>query len=407
MDLSKQSLIGPHFYGALFIFKIYSNIYLLSKNKASYMKTKILVVSILTLFISSKLVYSQKTNQSGAVRVVVAGTSHGHSGWILDKAKSEEMEIVGIYEPDKALAKKHSIKYHLDPALFYTDLNTVLDLKKPEAVLAFGSIKEHLYVTQVAAPKGIHIMVEKPLGATLEDALIMKSIADKHKVMLLTNFETSWYPSTYETFRMIKDSNYVGQIRKVVFHHGHQGPREIGVGDEFFNWLTDPVKNGGGAIVDFGCYGANLITYLMKGQLPVSVTAVTNQFKPGLYPHVDDDATIVLNYPKTQAIIQASWNWTFSRKDMEVYGDSAYIVAVNANKMRLRNKESLPEYEKWVTEKDIHVYTNPFSYLHAVLRGKEKVEPFGLYSLENNLMVNKILEAAKQSAATGKTVLMH
>jgi len=371
------------------------------------MKTKILVVSILTLFISSKLVYSQKTNQSGAVRVVVAGTSHGHSGWILDKAKSEEMEIVGIYEPDKALAKKHAIKYHLDPALFYTDLNTVLDLKKPEAVLAFGSIKEHLYVTQVAAPKGIHIMVEKPLGATLEDALIMKSITDKHKVMLLTNFETSWYPSTYETFRMIKDSNYVGQIRKVVFHHGHQGPREIGVGDEFFNWLTDPVKNGGGAIVDFGCYGANLITYLMNGQLPVSVTAVTNQFKPGIYPHVDDDATIVLNYPKTQAIIQASWNWTFSRKDMEVYGDSAYIVAVNANKMRLRNKESLPEYEKWVTEKDIHVYTNPFSYLHAVLRGKEKVEPFGLYSLENNLMVNKILEAAKQSAATGKTVLMH
>lgn len=371
------------------------------------MKTKILVVSILTLFISSKLVYAQKTNQSGAVRVVVAGTSHGHSAWILDKAKSEEMEIVGIYEPDKLLAEKNAKKYHLNPALFYQDLDKVLELKKPEAVLAFGSIKEHLYVTQVAAPKGIHIMVEKPLGATLEDALIMKSIADKHKVMLLTNFETSWYPSTYATFRLIRDSNYVGQIRKVVFHHGHQGPREIGVGDEFFNWLTDPVKNGGGAIVDFGCYGANLITYLMKGQLPVSVTAVTNQFKPGLYPRVDDDATIVLNYPNTQAIIQASWNWTFSRKDMEVYGDSAYIVAVNANKMRLRNKESLPEYEKWVTEKDIHVYTNPFSYLHAVLRGKEKVEPFGLYSLDNNVMVNKILEAAKQSAATGKTVLMH
>ena len=359
------------------------------------------------LLITSKQIFSQNHHPAGAVRVVVAGTSHGHSAWILNKAKSEEMEIVGIYEPDKELAEKNAIKYHLDPALFYTDLNKVLDIKKPEAVLAFGSIQEHLYVTQVAAPKGIHIMVEKPLGATLEDALIMKSIADKHKVMLLTNFETSWYPSTYETFRLIKDNNYVGQIRKVVFHHGHQGPREIGVGDEFFNWLTDPVKNGGGAIVDFGCYGANLITYLMKGQLPVSVTAVTNQFKPGLYPRVDDDATIVLNYPKTQAIIQASWNWTFSRKDMEVYGDSAYIVAVNANKMRLRNKESLPEYEKWVTEKDIHVYTNPFSYLHAVLRGKEKVEPFGLYSLENNLMVNKILEAAKQSAATGKTVLMH
>jgi predicted dehydrogenase len=371
------------------------------------MKNVFLVLSMLTLLFSSKKVLSQKNNHSGAVRVVVAGTSHGHAAWILDKAKSDEMEIVGIYEPDKKLAEKNALKYHLDPALFFNDLDKVLELKKPEAVLAFGSIKEHLFVVQVAAPKGIHIMVEKPLAVNLKDAEQMKSIADKNKVLLLTNFETSWYPSTYETFRLIKDSNYVGQIRKVVFHHGHQGPKEIGVGDEFFNWLTDPIKNGGGAIVDFGCYGANLITYLMNGQLPISVTAVTNQFKPGIYPHVDDDATIILNYPKTQAIIQASWNWTFSRKDMEVYGDSAYIVAVNANKMRLRNKESLPEYEKWVTEKDIHVYTNPFSYLHAVLRGKERVEPFGLYSLENNLIVDKILDAAKLSATTGKTVMMH
>jgi predicted dehydrogenase len=371
------------------------------------MKNVFLVLSMLTLLFSSKKVLSQKNNHSGAVRVVVAGTSHGHAAWILDKAKSDEMEIVGIYEPDKKLAEKNALKYHLDPALFFNDLDKVLELKKPEAVLAFGSIKEHLFVVQVAAPKGIHIMVEKPLAVNLNDAEQMKSIAVKNKVLLLTNFETSWYPSTYETFRLIKDSNYVGQIRKVVFHHGHQGPKEIGVGNEFFNWLTDPIKNGGGAIVDFGCYGANLITYLMNGQLPISVTAVTNQFKPGIYPHVDDDATIILNYPKTQAIIQASWNWTFSRKDMEVYGDSAYIVAVNANKMRLRNKESLPEYEKWVTEKDIHVYTNPFSYLHAVLRGKERVEPFGLYSLENNLIVDKILDAAKISATTGKTVMMH
>ena len=63
-----------------------------------------------------------------------------------------------------------------------------------------------------------------------------------------------------------------------------------------------------------------------------------------------------------------------------------------------------PEQEKTVTEKDISVYTNPFSYLYAVLRGKEKLEPFGLYTLENNVMVNRILEAAKVSASSGKTV---
>jgi predicted dehydrogenase len=246
--------------------------------------------------------------------------------------------------------------------------------------------------------------VEKPLAANLNDALKMQQLAKEHRVMLLTNYETSWYPSTAESFRLVRDSNFVGQIRKVVFHHGHQGPKEIGVGDEFFQWLTDPVLNGGGALMDFGCYGANLATYLLKGQEPESVTAVTNQFKPQIYPRVDDDATIILNYPSLQVIIQASWNWTFNRKDMEIYGDSAAIIALNANKMRFRNSKNGAEYEKTVTDKDIAVYTNPFSYLHAVLRGKEKLEPFGLYTLENNVMVNRILEAARISAATGKTV---
>ena len=362
-------------------------------------------IPLIGLFILSTMLFpSLHAQKDAAVKVVVAGTSHGHSGWILNKLDRPEMQVIGIYEPDQELAEKQSLRYKIPKELFFNDLKMALDKLKPEAVLAFGAIKAHLEVVEVAAPLGIHIMVEKPLAANLEDALKMQQLANKYKVMLLTNYETSWYPSTAESFRLVRDSNFVGQIRKVVFHHGHQGPKEIGVGDEFFKWLTDPVLNGGGALMDFGCYGANLATYLLNGQEPVSVTAVTNQFKPQIYPKVDDDATVILNYPSLQVIIQASWNWTYNRKDMEIYGDGAAITALNANKMRFRNSKNGAEYEKTVTDKDIAVYTNPFSYLHAVLRGKEKPEPFGLYTLENNLMVNRILEAAKISAATGKTV---
>jgi predicted dehydrogenase len=368
------------------------------------MKISIKKVYLISSFLFFAInVFAQ--NKMAPVKVVVAGTSHGHAGWILNRLKDSVIEIVGIYEPSKAIAEKNAKKFNLPANLFYSDLKKVLVATKPEAVVAFGSIHEHLNVVQVAAPMHIPIMVEKPLGASLKEALQMDSIVKKYNVPLLTNFETSWYPSTFEAFRLISDSNYVGQIRKVVFHHGHQGPREIGVSDEFFNWLTDPVQNGGGAIVDFGCYGANLMTYLMHGEKPISITAVTRNYKPSIYSKVDDDATIIINYAKSQAVLQASWNWTFSRKDMEIYGDSAYIIAVNANKMRLRNKEALPEFEKNVTSKDIHVYTDPFSYLQAYLRGIEKIQPYGLYSLENNMMVVKILEAAKQSAKTGKTVL--
>ncbi len=371
-------------------------------NKLCKMKK---LIPLIGLFIFSTMLFSPLYAQKdGAVKVVVAGTSHGHSGWILNKLDRPEMQVVGIYEPNQKLVEKQLLRYKIPKELFFNDLNKALDQLKPEAVLAFGSIKDHLQVVEVAAPKGIHIMVEKPLAANLNDALKMQQLAKEHRVMLLTNYETSWYPSTAESFRLVRDSNFVGQIRKVVFHHGHQGPKEIGVGDEFFQWLTDPVLNGGGALMDFGCYGANLATYLLKGQEPVSVTAVTNQFKPQIYPRVDDDATIILNYPSLQVIIQASWNWTFNRKDMEIYGDSAAIIALNANKMRFRNSKNGAEYEKTVTDKDIAVYTNPFSYLHAVLRGKEKLEPFGLYTLENNVMVNRILEAAKMSASSGKTV---
>ena len=50
---------------------------------------------------------------------------------------------------------------------------------------------------------------------------------------------------------------------------GHNGPSEIHVQPEFFAWLSDPVKNGAGALFDFGCYGANLMTWMMDNQPPL------------------------------------------------------------------------------------------------------------------------------------------
>jgi len=57
----------------------------------------------------------------------------------------------------------------------------------------------------------------------------------------------------------------------------------------------------------------------MQNERPQSVSAVLQQFKPDVYPNVDDEATIVLAYPCTQVIIQASWNWPINRKDIEIY----------------------------------------------------------------------------------------
>lgn len=355
---------------------------------------------------SSIKIEAQSANNT-PVRIAVAGITHGHAGFILGRKPKPDIEVVGIYEPNTDLANRHARSYGFNTNLLYTDLNQMLDKVKPEAVVAFGSIYEHMMVVEACAPRGIHVMVEKPLATTWEHAKRMNELATKNKILLLTNYETSWYPSTEKAYQLANDSNFMGAIKKVVIHDGHKGPKEIGVGKEFLDWLTDPVQNGGGALIDFGCYGANLMTYLMKGEEPLSVMAVTQQLKPHIYPKVDDEATIVVTYPKAQCIIQASWNWPFGRKDMEVYGETGYAFAVNNTTMRLKNNEKEPERTIQVTAKEMGVYEDPISYFADAVRGKIKVPKNGLYSLENNVTVVKILDAARVSANTGKTVLLN
>ena len=341
--------------------------------------------------------------QAQPVRLVVAGISHGHNAWILGRKNDAAVQLVGIFETNQELIKKMTDKYHLDPSLFFNDLNKMLDAVKPEGVLSFGTTLQHLSVVEAAAPKGIHVMVEKPLATTVADAEKMIALAKKHHTLVLTNFETSWYPTTDKSFAMTRDTSFMGKIRKVVVHDGHEGPKEIGVSKEFFEWLTDPVQNGGGALMDFGCYGANLMTLLMNGEMPTSVTAVTSQFKPAIYPKVEDEATIILKYPSAQCIIQASWNWPFARKDMAIYGSNGYIITKDNNNMKAKGKTS-GEVEYKLTPQETNTYTSPFLYFADVIRNKITIPSFGTYSMENNLIVVKILEAARKSAQTGKTI---
>jgi predicted dehydrogenase len=359
---------------------------------------------LLGLFMLGKV--SAQASGTAPLRLAVAGIKHVHVPWILSRKDKGDIQLVGIYEPNKELAERYAKSFSLSPKLFYTDLAQMLDAIKPEAVVAFGSVYEHMEAVEACAPRGIHVMVEKPLATNLIHAKKMETLAKKHGIYLLTNYETSWYPTTVKTYQLVNDSNYVGSIKKVVVHDGHEGPKEIGLSKESLDWLIDPVQNGGGALIDFGCYGANLMTYLMKGEQPVSVTATTRQFKPAIYPKVDDEATIIVEYPTAQCIIQASWNWPFSRKDMEVYGQTGYVIAENNTAMRMRNKTSKGEQKIKVTVNEVAVYEDPFSYFADVIRGKIKLPENGLYSLATNVTVVRILEAARESAKTGKTVLL-
>jgi predicted dehydrogenase len=335
-------------------------------------------------------------------RIGVAGLTHGHVNGILNRAHDGDIEIVGIAEADRALAERLLNRYKLPLSLLYSSLDEMIEKAKPEAVTAFASTYDHLAVVKACAPRGIHVMVEKPLAVSLEHAKQIQQLAAKNSIYVLTNYETTWYGSNLELNELFIESQPFGAIRKMVIHDGHEGPKEIGVGNEFLTWLTDPVKNGGGALMDFGCYGANLSTWLMKGKRPLSVMAITQQIKPAVYPLVDDEATIVVTYPEAQTIIQASWNWPFGRKDIEVYAVRGYAIA---DRQGSRVKSKANEPEKIIAAPALEKpYNDPFAYLAAVVRGEIKVQPTDLSSLENNMIVMEILEAAKKSAKEGKVI---
>ncbi|MEM6844900.1 MAG: Gfo/Idh/MocA family oxidoreductase [Bacteroidota bacterium] len=337
------------------------------------------------------------------LRVGVVGLVHTHVHWILGREDRGDIEIVGIVEPNRELAQRYANQHGYSMDLVYDDLETMLDETQPEAVTAFNTIYDHLSVVETCAPRGIHVMVEKPLAVSLDHAEQMAKLARQYNIHLLTNYETTWYGSNHEAYRLVHEENAISDLRKIVVHDGHLGPKEIGVNQEFLEWLTNPKWNGAGALTDFGCYGANLITWLMQGERPTSVTAITQQIKPDIYPKVDDEATIIVTYPKTQGIIQASWNWPISRKDMEVYGQTGYVHTVNALDMRIRLGEKEQEKSTKAEERK-NPYDDPFAYLAGVVRGTIEVKPTDLSALENNLIVMEILDAAIQSAKNGKTV---
>ncbi len=336
------------------------------------------------------------------VRVAIVGLEHGHvSGFLHAFPQQHEVELVGIVDPDAALRAKYEQEFHLDHRLFFSGLDEVVAAKHPQALLVYTPIGEHRRVIEEAAAKGLDVMVEKPLTLSLEDALAIRKAAREHHIQVLVNYETTWYASNRDVYEMVQQGE-LGDLRKVVVHDGHQGPEEIGVQPEFLKWLTDPAENGAGALYDFGCYGADLMTWLMHGEAPLSVTAVAQTDKPDKYPRVDDDATIVLRYPHAQAVLMPSWNWPFARKDMEVYGTKGYAVAVNPTVVRTRFNEKAPD-ETATAPALTPPEDSSLHYLAAVLRGELK--PQGdLTALDTNMVVMQILDAARESARTGKTV---
>jgi len=360
---------------------------------------RLFIISSIIVYATSFFSFLNGQNNT-PLRLGVAGVSHGHLWEVISRIDRGDFTVVGVAEKDDHLRHNNGLTNKLSPSLFFKDLEEMLDKTKPEAVIVYEPIYDHLRVVEACAPRGIHVMVEKPLAVSTEHASRMAELARKHNIQLLTNYETTWYNTNHNAYHLIKDG-VIGKIGRINIFDGHEGPFEIGCGKEFTDWLTDPILNGGGAVIDFGCYGANLVTWLLNGERPISVYGVLKQHKPHLYPKVDDDATIIVEYPSVTVQIMGSWNWPMGRKDMHIYGDKGYIYQDTPSEMRVLENGK----ENKITSPNLTApYNDAFFYLKAAVRKEIEISPYDLSSLENNLIVVQILESAIQSSRSGKII---
>ena len=371
--------------------------------KSRSLNSRILIVMFALWALLGAANVSEAQSASGAAktRLAVVGLDHDHVWSLLkDIAGEPSAELVAIAESDPALVSRAQKEVPAS-VKFYADYVAMLDQAKPEGVIVATSNDRHLEILRQCAKRHVHYSTEKPMATSAADAREMERLVQEANIKLMVNYWNAWVAPSHDLFHRVR-AGEVGPIQKIIVQYGHRGPKEIGISQQFANWLYDPVKNGGGAIMDFGCYGAELSLWL-KGR-PTRVYATTRKMKVEQNNKVDDDATIVLDYQDATAIIEASWDWPYTKEQVEVFGPKGSLLARH-NTLQRRSADAhgpnvAPDGESVTLDALPKETSNPISYFVDCIRNNKPIED--PVSARLNVQVMEILDAARESARTGK-----
>ena len=338
-------------------------------------------------------------------KVAVIGLIHSHEGSYLPRmTRSEQIKLVGIAETIPELVQQAKERQGAKDIPFFEDYRKMLDETKPDFVWAFVENNRHLEILKECAPRHIHVIYEKPLASTYKDALAMADLARKYNVKVMCNYQMAWWPAN----QIARDEVEKGAVGKPWRLHGivgHGGPGSTGPGKYFFDWLTDPVKNGAGALMDFGCYNALWSLWYMGR--PESVYADAIHLRPETFPKVEDSATMVFKYKNGISVFEGSWDLPRSFQDLEIFGSTAgpdgsltrgsvYMTQQKVEVRGGRETRDLP-LSPLAPER-----ADPISFMVDAIRNNKPVE--GITALDINVGVVEIIEAAKESIRTGRAV---
>jgi len=234
-------------------------------------------------------------------RIGVLGLTHDHVWGNLDQLlQSEQGELVAVADPHLPLVQQATEKYGCRT---YGDYEQMLDGEKLDGVFLFGDNASGVMFAELAASRGLPMLIEKPMAADVSGADRMIAAARRAGVRLMVNWPFAWWPQMQTALAMAAEGK-IGTLWQVKYRAAHAGPQELGCSPYFCDWLFDPHRNGGGALIDYCCYGS-LLARLLLG-VPSRVSGVAGRLLKETIP-VEDNAVIVMRYPHAIAVSEGSW----------------------------------------------------------------------------------------------------
>jgi predicted dehydrogenase len=321
------------------------------------------------------------------VKFGVAGLTHGHVWGLMDAwAKTPGVRLVAIADETPLLDK-----VTLDFENRYTNWREMLEKHDFDALLVTSDNVESAEIAVQALKKGIPCMVEKAMAANAKDADRMLAAAKESGAKLMINWPLAWSAWLPELKNQI-DKGAVGHVFHLRFRNGHFGPKEIGCDQWFVGWLYDEAKNGGGAIADFGSYGAVLARYLFG--MPETVYCIRHNTTKD-YEVSDDHAVLLLKYPKRDVFLEGTWAtraWDTGPNPV-AYGKEG-TLAVYGSSLKLHGPQETTEIE--IPELPTK---NPAEYFLNCIRDGREAE--GITNPEVAADACRILDAGIRSSASG------
>jgi predicted dehydrogenase len=341
------------------------------------------------------------------LRVGVLGLHHDHV-WanLAALAASSVGRLVAVAEPDPALRERLS-RTHGGVAV-HGHYDELLDRRDLDALLVFADNRTSVALAVRALERGLPVMVEKPMAADLTGAERLLAAARAVRLPLMVNWPTAWRAPLRHGLDLVR-AGAVGEPVQVSHRGGHAGPKEFGCSPQFVDWLYDPTRNGGGALVDYCGYGGILCRMLLGR--PEAVTAVAAHLRKPDLP-AEDNAIIVLHYPRALGLLEGSWTQIGGEPAFAllVYGDTGTLL-VHQPKATREGERVGPGRVQIVTAAGSRLVEPPPlpmdeidgpTYFLSRIRDGRDID--GLCAPEAGRDVQEILEAAVASSAGGRRI---